>query len=181
VAMKLILIYGPPGVGKLSVATALSASTGFKLFHNQLTVNCVLSVFDFNSSPFVKLVDKIRLEIFEEALREKIPGIIFTFVYGGPQDNKFIDNVEEIVKRGGGELLLVRLYCEKDELERRVVLESRKAYGKLVDREILKDLQEKYNLQSEIPGRESLSIDNTQLAPEEVLEKISSHYGLKAV
>jgi hypothetical protein len=73
------------------------------------------------------------------------------------------------------------LYCEKDELERRVVLESRKAYGKLVDREILKDLQEKYNLQSEIPGRESLSIDNTQLAPEEVLEKISSHYGLKAV
>jgi broad-specificity NMP kinase len=103
--MKLILIYGPPGVGKLSVATALSASTGFKLFHNQLTVNCVLSMFDFNSSPFVKLVDKIRLEIFEEALREKIPGIIFTFVYGGPQDNKFIDNVEEIVKRGGGELL----------------------------------------------------------------------------
>lgn len=81
----------------------------------------------------------------------------------------------------GGELLLVRLYCEKDELERRVVLESRKAYGTLVDREILKDLQEKYNLQSEIPGRESLSIDNTHLAPEEVLEKISSHYGLKTV
>jgi hypothetical protein len=179
--MKLILIYGPPGVGKLSVATALSASTGFKLFHNQLTVNCVLSVFDFNSSPFVELVDKIRLKIFEAAQRERIPGIIFTFVYGGSQDDKFIDNVEEIVKRGGGELLLVRLYCERDELERRVVLESRKAYGKLIDREILKNLQKKYNLQSEIPGRASLSIDNTQLAPEEVVKKISSHYGLKAV
>jgi hypothetical protein len=179
--MKLISIYGPPGVGKLTVATALAAATDFKLFHNQLTVNCVLSVFDFNSSPFVKLVDKIRLEIFKEALRQKIPGIIFTFVYGGSQDNKFIDNAEDIVERSGGEVLLVRLYCEKDELERRVVLEPRKAYGKLVDREILKNLQEKYNLQSEIPGRESLTIDNTQLTPDAVVEKICSHYDLRTV
>jgi hypothetical protein len=178
--MKLIFIYGPPGVGKLTVASMLSASTGLKLFHNQLTVNCVLSVFDFNSTSFVRLVDKIRLDIFEEAAREGIPGIIFTFVYGGLQENKFIDSVERIVEGSDGEVLYVRLYCTEAELERRVGLDSRKIYGKLVNRDILRDLLSKYDLLSEIPGRESLSIDNTELMPAEVVERIIAHYGLKA-
>jgi hypothetical protein len=43
--MRLVVLYGPPGVGKLTVGTALSELTGFKLFLNHLTVNLVTSVF----------------------------------------------------------------------------------------------------------------------------------------
>ena len=42
--MRLVVLYGPPGVGKLTVGTELSELTGFKLFHNHLTVNLVTSV-----------------------------------------------------------------------------------------------------------------------------------------
>jgi tRNA uridine 5-carbamoylmethylation protein Kti12 len=32
--MKLIFLYGPPAVGKLTVAQELVTLTGYKLFHN---------------------------------------------------------------------------------------------------------------------------------------------------
>jgi len=39
--MRLVYLYGPPGVGKLTVARELVALTGLKLLHNHLTVNLV--------------------------------------------------------------------------------------------------------------------------------------------
>ena len=36
--MKLVFIYGLPGVGKLTVAKELSIITGYKLFHNQCSL-----------------------------------------------------------------------------------------------------------------------------------------------
>ncbi len=43
--MRLVFIYGPPGVGKLTVATALATLTGYRLCHNHLTVNLVTALF----------------------------------------------------------------------------------------------------------------------------------------
>ena len=57
--MNLIFMYGPPGVGKLTVARELSQLTGYKLFHNHLVVNLVYAVFDFKTKPFVELREKI--------------------------------------------------------------------------------------------------------------------------
>jgi replication-associated recombination protein RarA len=48
--MNLIFLYGPPGVGKLTVAQELAGMTGYKLFHNHLTVDLVYAVFDFGTS-----------------------------------------------------------------------------------------------------------------------------------
>jgi broad-specificity NMP kinase len=47
--MRLIFLYGLPGVGKLTVARELAEFTGFKVFHNHLTVDLVGSVFDFGT------------------------------------------------------------------------------------------------------------------------------------
>jgi hypothetical protein len=117
--MKPILIYGPPAAGKLTVGSALAVSTGFKLFHNHLTVDCVRAVFDFGTIPFYRLVCKIRIDIIEEAARAGIKGLIFTFVYANPQDDRFIDHIITAVERHGGEVCLVRLYCDEDILEER--------------------------------------------------------------
>ncbi len=54
--MRLVFIYGPPGVGKLTVARELAALTGFKLFHNHLTVVCTAVAFLL----FFSLPDVVR-------------------------------------------------------------------------------------------------------------------------
>lgn len=175
--MKLVLIYGPPAAGKLTVATSLAAATGLRLFHNHLTVDCVGAVFDFGTAPFRRLVDRIRLDIIEEAARENIDGLIFTFVYASPQDDRFIEEVSSIVERRGGEVFLVQLYCDATALEERVVAESRKKFGKIGTVQALKDLIERYELFSTVPGRASLSIDTTHLPVAEAVSRIAARLG----
>jgi tRNA uridine 5-carbamoylmethylation protein Kti12 len=68
--MRLIFIYGPPAVGKLTVTTELAKVTGFKLFHNHVSIQFVQSIFEFGTRQFWKLTDKFRLSIFEEAAKE---------------------------------------------------------------------------------------------------------------
>ncbi len=86
--MKLVFIYGPPSSGKLTVAKELAELTGFKLFHNHVSIQFVESLFEFGSKPFSRLTDKYRTEMLEEAAKEKVD-TIFTFVYGKPEDNPF--------------------------------------------------------------------------------------------
>lgn len=78
--MNLIFIYGAPAVGKLTVAKELAEKTGYKLFHNHLTVDLVRSFFEYGSEQAARLSEKFRLEMFEEAAKAKLPGIIFTYV-----------------------------------------------------------------------------------------------------
>lgn len=66
--MKVIFIYGPPGVGKLAVATALAGLTGYKLYHNHLTIEAVLPIFDYGTKEFNHLINRYRLEMLDAAV-----------------------------------------------------------------------------------------------------------------
>ena len=59
----LVYLYGPPAAGKLTIAEKLRDLTGFRLFHNHLTVNAVREVFEFRSPPFVEVLHRIRLDV----------------------------------------------------------------------------------------------------------------------
>jgi hypothetical protein len=114
--MKLIFIYGLPATGKLTVAVELAAMTGYKLFHNHLVVDLLLSVFDFGSPPFVELREDIWLSVFEQACRGRLPGLIFTFAPEGTVRSGFIAEVKSTVAREGGEVDFVELVCPLAEL-----------------------------------------------------------------
>ena len=69
--MDLVFMHGPVAAGKLTVARELSHLTGFRLFHNHLTVDAVAAVFDFGSEPFILLREQIWLAIFREAAHRR--------------------------------------------------------------------------------------------------------------
>ena len=100
--MKLVFIYGPPAVGKLTVAKELLKLTGFKVFHNHLTIDLVKSIFEWGEGPFWELVDRFRLELVKAATEANIPGVIFTFVYAKTHDDGFVRRIVKVVEKGGG-------------------------------------------------------------------------------
>lgn len=65
--MKLILLFGPPAVGKLTVAKELAKLTSFTLFHNHIVLNAVTEIFDFNTDARRRLESEFRQRIVEEA------------------------------------------------------------------------------------------------------------------
>ena len=48
--MKLILIFGPQAVGKMTVGQELATLTGLKLFHNHMTIDLVSPIFDYSTT-----------------------------------------------------------------------------------------------------------------------------------
>jgi shikimate kinase len=175
--MNLIFIYGAPAVGKLTVAKELASKTGYKLFHNHLTVDLVRSLFDYGTEQAVKLSSKFRLEMFEEAAKANISGVIFTYVYAKGLDDESVQEIIERVEGAGGNVFFVLLKAEKDELLKRVEEESRKEYTKVHTAKELEELLEKYDMASPVPQKESLIIENTNLSPEasakEIIEKFN--------
>jgi tRNA uridine 5-carbamoylmethylation protein Kti12 len=174
--MKLIIIYGPPAIGKLSVAKELSKLTGFKIFHNHLTVDLLLPIFEFESKSFTKLSSEFRIKIFKEAIKQDI-NLIHTFCYAHPDDLKYINKIKELCKQKG-KLYFIQLTCNKSELFKRVKHDSRKNFHKIKKINQLNELFKKFDLLTTIPKSNSLIIDNSNLSPKKTARKIKEHYNL---
>lgn len=177
--MDLVYIYGPPGVGKFTVAKEISKVTGYKLFHNQLSIEFVMSVFDFGDPSFNKLVLRTRAEIIEEAARNGI-SLIFTSAYAKGLNDKIVKDIIKRVERHGGRVCFVQLYCDKKVLLNRVRNKSRTGFFKIRSAKQLDKLLKRYNHLSAMPFRKSLSIDNTDIPPKKAARMIISHYKLKS-
>jgi hypothetical protein len=175
--MRLVFLYGPPGVGKLTVARELVALTGFKLFHNHLTVDLVAAVFPWNAPTFWPLVQRFRRETFEEAAQQGVD-LIFTYVYAHPEDEPCVRELVEPILLRGGSVHFVQLTCARDELLARVANESRRAYRKLSDPVSLGRMLDQTNLLAPVPFAESLQIDTTHVLPTETAMQIATHYAL---
>ena len=175
--MRLIFIYGPPAVGKLTVGRALAKQTGFRLFHNHLAIDAVKPVFDFGTPPFWKLVSRLRKEVLDEAAKEGV-NTIFTFVHVKGEDEEYVREIVRVVESHSGEVCFVRLFCTSRELDRRVAHMSRKKIGKLISRSALAELAGKFDLTSEVPFARGMSLDTTKASPEKVSAAIAKHFGL---
>ncbi len=174
--MKLIIIYGPPAAGKLTVGTELSRLTGYKLFHNHLSIDCVKTVFEFGTPAFWRVVGNIRFEAIAEAAREDID-LIHTFCYEFRADDEHFRKLISSAEDNGGEVHLVLLRCSDEERKKRFGNESRVRIGKLTDVESFNRKQ--IELSTPLPGRSTLIVDTTSTPPQDAAQQIIEGFGLQ--
>jgi predicted kinase len=176
--VKLIFLFGLPGVGKLTVARELAKLTGFKLFHNHLVVDLVGSVFEFGSQPFVELREKIWLAVFSEAAAASLSGLIFTFAFDRTVRSTFIEHTREVIESSEGEIFFVELKCSTEVLEQRIEHPSRKSFGKLSDVADFRQLKEAGAFVDPGIPQERLVVDTTSLSASDAANLIVSKFGL---
>lgn len=190
--MDFVVIFGPPAVGKMTVGLALRERTGFKLFHNHMTVEPILEIFPFGSPAFGRLVNGFRTRVIEEACEAGLPGLIFTFVWGVDldEDRELVQEYIDIVESRGGTVSFVELTADLAERLRRdrtpLRLEHKRSKRDADSQRIVLDL-ERYALNtSEVPTvaepllarHPYIRIDNTHRGPDEVADELCSALGL---
>jgi len=168
--MKLIFIYGPPAVGKLTIAERLSAETGIALFHNHLTRDLVKDIYEDELTDNYELVTKIRIDVLEHCAKNDTD-LIFTYVYGGQQDDQNVKDFTSAVEDNDGEIVFVELTASREDLIYRVDNESRKKFKKLIDKAVMAELVQSMEKFS-IPFVDSIIINTSELTIEEAAKKI---------
>ena len=166
------MLFGPPAVGKLTVARALAERTGLKLFHNHLVLDAITAVFDFRSPGYLRLRELFWLEAFATAAKEGI-SLVFTFMPETSLAPGFADRAGEAVERHGGRLRLVELTCGQDVQEARLDAPSRAAFAKLRSVKQMRELRAMGWLDYAMPPAE-LVVDTEELTPEAAAQRIQA-------
>jgi hypothetical protein len=189
--MKFIVIFGPPAVGKMTVGYELAKLTGFRLFHNHMTIELVLNFFDYEQPKFHTLVAEFRKRIFEEVAASDLTGLIFTFVWALELESEktYIERICGIFREKGADIYFVELEAELQERLNRNESEFRllqKPSKQNVEqsRNHLLDSNEKYKLNSDgdfFYEDNYLKINNTNLSADETARRIVEEFGFNTV
>ena len=184
---KLLILFGPAAVGKMTVGKELAELTGLKLFHNHMTIELIIQFFDFTTPPFQRLVGEFRRRILEEVAQSNLPGLIFTFVWAlnEPDDREFIDSLTRIFMQVDGEIFYVELQAdqnirlERNKTEYRLSQKPTKRNLQFSENNLL-EMDANYQLNSDgdfFYEQNYLKIDNTHLTAAETAVKIKEHFG----
>ncbi len=174
--MKLVILYGPPAVGKLSVSEALAAETGFRVLHNHLFIDLAEAVYGERTQAMAAFTRQLRELSLGAAREARVLGIILTYVYARDRD-AYILGLCERVEAAGDEVCLVQLTASLATLEARVTEPSRRAFGKLMTVEGLHETLGRLNEpHATFEEREGLRIVTDDKTPAEVAAGIVQHW-----
>lgn len=172
--MKLVFIFGRPAVGKLTVGRALAAKTGARLFHNHLTVNLVLAVCDFGTPAFVALRERIWMDVFRQAMADKVPLMIFTFNPENSVPQAFIDGLFAEIAASGGEVIPVELTASEPEIEARLGGEGRRRDGKALQADAYRALRARGVFTTPVIPSPRLVLDTGKIDPQSAADQIAA-------
>lgn len=172
--MKFVLISGAPAVGKYTVARELAQLTGYLLFHNHLTVDLVLSVYDFGTPGFVALREQIWFSVIRRALADRLPGLIFTFNPENSVPQRFIDELFAEVSASGADLVSVELVASEAEIERRLSSESRRKFKKLTELDLYQKLRAAGTFLTPVLPTVHMRIDTERTSPGDAAAQIAA-------
>ncbi|MCL2199430.1 MAG: shikimate kinase [Defluviitaleaceae bacterium] len=188
--MKLVIILGPPAVGKMTVGQALADITGMKLLHNHMTSELVrqfVPVWGEGSEEGRRLKDLFTREILEVVARSDLPGMIFTNMlnFNLPKACAYIQDIIDLYQSHGAKTCVVELSADLD-----VRIERNKSENRLLHKPKKRDIavsesnlrraeaaQNLNTREGETPFANYLKINNTHLSPQEVAVIIKEALG----
>ena len=186
--MKLVIIFGPHAVGKMTVGQELGKITDLKLFHNHMTIDIVCDLFSNLPSERKRLTNLFRQEIFEAYSKSDEYGMIFTYMWAldFKEDWEYIDNLERLFRSRGAEIYYVELEADYNLRLQRNKTENRllnKPTKRNLERseKMFRSIEEKYRLNSlegEIQKENYIRLNNTDMLPELVAQKIKEIFDL---
>lgn len=186
--MKLVIIFGPHAVGKMTVGQALAKQTALKLFHNHMTIDLVSDLFSNLPAERSRLTTLFRKEIFEAYAKSDEYGMIFTYMWALDlqEDWAYLQWLEELFTAHGATVYYVELTADynlrlaRNKTENRLLHKPTKRNLEQSE-QLFIWLEEQHRLNSydgEIKKEHYLKIDNTALEPEAVARQIKEQFAL---
>ena len=177
--MKMLLLHGAPAAGKLTVARALLQLVPGRLFDNHAAIDLARTLFDFGAPGFWELVHTVRYAALDAASEHGVALVVTTFCYADPHDLPQFEKFEEVMRRHGGELLPVFLYCSREEAARRVGNPDRVERRKMTSAASLNKEFDTYAFTA-VPRPDCLVLDTEMRPAEATAREIIGHFGLGA-
>ncbi len=186
----LVVLIGPPAVGKMAVGRGLERLTGIPLLHNHMTIDLVLPFFEFGSAAFGRLVGPFRRRIVEEVAESDLPGLIFTYVwvFDDSADHAYVDWLMDTFASRAGRTVFVELTAD---LQTRLarngtplrLLEKPSKRDVEASNARLLEADERYRMNSDgdFPHANHLIVDTTVVSPAQAAEGIVVEFSLARI
>jgi hypothetical protein len=181
---RVVLLYGMPASGKLTIASLLAREMGYTLIDNHYFHDFVRPFTEHRSDwpdDYYKSMEKLRkyfLEILAKFCpQDRVVKYVFTnMLLDDAMGMATFRDIEQFAKKIKAYFVPVELFCRRDVLNARVVDGDRAARGKISDVKKLKRVIEgRRILRVDHPNR--LRLDTSDSTAEENLEKIRAHLG----
>jgi hypothetical protein len=187
--MSLVIITGPPAVGKMTVGLELEKLTGLRLFHNHMSIDLAAKFFEPEEPGFGRIIGTIRRVVMEEVAASRLWGMIFTYVwnFNDPRDAAVIYRCAELFAAHGRQTYYVELVADQAERERRNVSALRLAHKPSKrDTEASQAQLRRMVASSKTTSTHELKdhdyylrVDNTNMAPEDAAALIQRTFKLR--
>lgn len=185
----LIVVCGPQAVGKMTVAEALRDKLKINMMMNHDSIEMSDKIFGFGTPAQKEFNSAFREKAFELAVKHNVD-LIFTYVcaFEMQEERDYLNELHDLFTKSGGRFFFVELSASLDErLARNETPHrmERKASKRDVEwsrNNLLKDAKEHRlnSYEDEIWFENHLKIDNTDLTPGEVADRVIEAFGLTA-
>jgi hypothetical protein len=183
-APELLLLFGPPAVGKMTVGQELAKVTDYRLLHNHRVIDLLTDYFEFASGSFTRVARTFLDVFFEEAAASGLR-VIFTmgWRFDEPENAEMVAGWMRPFVERGGRVSFVELRAPLEVRLERNESANRRAHKKVdwSTREHLaqEDRSHRWHSDGDFPWREChLVLENAALPPQEAARRIKEHFGL---
>jgi len=176
--MKLLILVGPPAVGKATIGRIIAEKTDFRLFHNHMIMDGIIELFGVGTPAEDRLSKMIRSEVIKEAAESRL-NLIFTYAwnFGSEKGKNNITIFKDIYESKGGEVIFIELTAPlKIRMQRAETSERKRTKKHAPNAERVAYLDSIFSYESPRPFyfKNYSHIDTTRKTAEDVADEVIS-------